>query len=84
MAGATLGATAVFAANAEAATYIVNSTADDGTGTCNPSPDKCTLRDAVTTANADGTADTVALSGVSGTIALDPNRASSASPIPAA
>ena len=74
VAGATLGATAVFAANAEAATYVVNSTADDGTGTCNPSPDECTLRDAVTTANGDGTPDTVELSGVSGTIALDPGR----------
>jgi CSLREA domain-containing protein len=78
VAGATLGATAVFAANAEAATYIVNSTADDGTGTCNPSPGACTLRDAVTTANANGTVgtpDTVDLSGVSGTITLDPTKA---------
>jgi CSLREA domain-containing protein len=75
VAGATLGATAVFAANAEAATYIVTSTADNGTGTCNSSPGECTLRDAVTTANANGTVgtpDTVDLSGVSGTITLDP------------
>jgi CSLREA domain-containing protein len=71
VAGATLGATAVFAANAEAATYVVNSTGDDGAGTCTPSPGECTLRDAVTTANADDTSDTVDLSGVSGTIALD-------------
>jgi CSLREA domain-containing protein len=74
-AGATLGATAVFAANAEAATYVVNSTADDGTGTCDASPGECTLRDAVLTANANGipgTPDTVDLSGVSGTITLDP------------
>jgi CSLREA domain-containing protein len=70
VAGATLGATAVFAANAEAATYVVNSTADDVPGTCNPSPGVCTLRDAISTANADDTADTVDLSGVSGTIAL--------------
>ena len=71
MAGATLGATAVFAANAEAATYVVNSTDDDGTGTCNLSPGECTLRDAISTANADDTSDTVEFSVVSGTIALD-------------
>jgi CSLREA domain-containing protein len=70
LAGATLGATAVFAANAEAANYIVNSTEDDGTGTCSPSPGQCTLRDAVETANGTGEADTVDLSGVSGTITL--------------
>ena len=70
VAGATVGVTAAFAANAEAATYVVNSTADDGTGTCSPSPGECTLRDAVTTANGDGMPDTVELSGVSGTIAL--------------
>jgi len=70
LAGATLGATAVFAANAEAANYVVNSTSDDGTGTCNPSPAECTLRDAVETANPTGEADTVDLSGVSGTITL--------------
>jgi CSLREA domain-containing protein len=70
-AGATLGATAVFAANAEAATYVVNSTADDGTGTCNPSPGVCTLRDAVTSAHANGAPDTVDLTGMSGTITLD-------------
>jgi CSLREA domain-containing protein len=77
VAGVTLGATAVFAANAEAATYPVNSTADDGTGTCNPSPGECTLRDAVTSASANGTPgtpDTVDLSAVSGTIALDPTK----------
>jgi CSLREA domain-containing protein len=75
VAGATLGATMAFAANAEAATYLVNSTDDDGTGTCNPSPGECTLRDAVLTANANGTVgtpDTVDLSGVTGTITLDP------------
>ena len=75
VAGATLGVTAVFGANAEAATYTVNSTADDGAGTCSPSPGQCTLRDAVTTANNNGsvgTPDVVDLSGVSGTIALDP------------
>jgi CSLREA domain-containing protein len=77
VAGATLGATAMFAAGAEAATYVVNSTADGGTGTCNPSPGECTLRDAVTTANTNGvpgTPDTVDLSGESGTITLDPTR----------
>lgn len=72
VAGATLGATAVLAANAEAATYVVNSVSDNGTGTCSPSPGECTLRDAVTTANATGDADIVDLSGVSGTITLDP------------
>jgi CSLREA domain-containing protein len=74
LAGATLGATAVLAANAEAATYIVNSTADGAPGTCSPSPTPgvCTLRDAVTEANGTGEADTVDLSGVSGAITLDP------------
>ena len=72
VAGATLGATAVLAANAEAATYVVNSVSDTGTGTCNPSPGACTLRDAVTTANTTGEPDIVDLSAVSGTILLDP------------
>jgi CSLREA domain-containing protein len=69
VAGATLGATAVFAANAEAAIYTVNSTGDAGTGTCDPTG-VCTLRDAVETANITGDSDTVDLSEVSGTITL--------------
>jgi CSLREA domain-containing protein len=72
VAGAALGATAVFAANAEAATYTVTTTADNGPGTCNAS--ECTLRDAIAAANTNGTAgtpDTIDLSGVSGTITLD-------------
>jgi CSLREA domain-containing protein len=73
VAAATLGATAVFAANAQAATYTVTTTADNGPGTCTAS--ECTLRDAITAANTNGTAgtpDTIDLSGVSGTITLDP------------
>jgi hypothetical protein len=71
VAGATLGATAVFAANAEAATYTVSGTGDASgscTGTSCP-----TLRDAVTAANASGVAgtpDTIDLTGLSGIIAL--------------
>ncbi len=75
VAGATLGATAVFAASAEAATYTVTTTADNGPGTCTSS--ECTLRDAISAANANGTAgtsDTIDLTGLSGTIALDPTK----------
>jgi CSLREA domain-containing protein len=64
-----LGATTVFAASAQAATFQVNTSADDASGgTCAVT---CTLRDAVTSANADGSANTITFaSGVSGPITL--------------
>jgi CSLREA domain-containing protein len=40
-----------------AVTYVVNSTADPGDGTCNP--EECTLREALTTANTDGDVSTI-------------------------
>ena len=65
VAGATLGASAVLAANAEAATYTVTTTADSGPGS---------LRDAINTANTNGvsgTPDTITFApGVTGTITL--------------
>ena len=68
-AGAALGATALFAPGAEAATFEVNSLADPGDGTCDAT--ECTLREAVEDANAAAGADTVIFrSGLSGTINL--------------
>lgn len=71
MAGATLGATAVFATSAQAATYTVTGTGD-ATGSCTGL--SCpTLRDAVTATNTSGVAgtpDTIDLTGLTGTIAL--------------
>ena len=59
-AGAALTTSALFAANAQAATYVVNTNADDASGgTCNPSPGTCTLRDAISSANGDSSADTI-------------------------
>jgi CSLREA domain-containing protein len=59
-ASAALSASALFAANAQAANYVVNSTADDASGgTCQPSPGTCTLRDAISSANGDTTSDTI-------------------------
>src|SRR4051794_3243729 len=49
---------AVAAASAEATTFTVTSTADPGTGACDVT--ECTLREAITAANADSTADQVA------------------------
>jgi CSLREA domain-containing protein len=70
--GAALGASAVFATSAQAASYVVNTTADDAPGgTCSPSPGTCTLRDALTAANADTSADTITFaSSVTGAITL--------------
>lgn len=64
LAGTTLTATALMAANAQAATpntYVVQTSADTSGGTCNPSPGTCdTLRDAVNAANNDsGNSDTI-------------------------
>jgi CSLREA domain-containing protein len=68
LAGATLGATTLLAANAQAATYVVNTTADSTDGSCG-SP--CSLRDAIIAANADGTTDTITFApSVTGTIDL--------------
>ncbi len=81
IAGATLGATAALAANAEAATYTVNSTADNGSGTCGST---CTLRDAVNTANTNGVAgtqDTINFApNVTGTITLTQGQISISDP----
>jgi CSLREA domain-containing protein len=49
------------------AAYVVNSTADPGDGTCNGA--NCTLREAITAANASAAADTITFS-VTGTITL--------------
>jgi len=54
-----LVAAGVLPVGAEAATYTVNSTADTG-GTCMVSPNPCTLRQAINTANASvGVADVI-------------------------
>ena len=60
LAGATLGATALITANAEATTYTVTTNGDDAAGTTCPTPATCvTLRDALTSANMDTSADTI-------------------------
>jgi hypothetical protein len=78
VAGVTLTASALFAANAQAAvnTYTVTSTADDSgsvapcTGS-SPSFTCATLRDAISQANSDGQNDAITFqSGLSGTITL--------------
>ena len=67
-AGAAIGATAVFAMPAQAATFPVTSTADGPADACDAD---CTLRDAVEAADAAAGADTVTFaSGVTGTITL--------------
>jgi hypothetical protein len=69
VAGLALSSTALFAANAQAADYTVTTTGDGPAAAC--SGTSCTtLRDALNAANGDGTADTISLSGVSGTITL--------------
>lgn len=65
-----VGATALvlgFASAAQAATYLVNSTADPGDGTCNVA--NCTLREAVTAANVAQPEDTINIS-ATGTLGL--------------
>ena len=69
-AGAAVGATALFAPSAGAATFEVNSAADGASNACDSD---CTLRDAIAAANADadGNADTVTFaSSVTGTVNL--------------
>jgi CSLREA domain-containing protein len=69
LAGATLGATALLASSAQAATYTVTTTADSNDGSCAVA--LCSLRDAINAANSDGTADTITFaSGVTGQINL--------------
>ena len=53
---------------AQAASFTVNSTADPGDGICDAS--ECTLREAITAANANPGADTIVFLGVTGTINL--------------
>jgi CSLREA domain-containing protein len=69
-----LAAILIAVTSARAATFIVNSTTDDGTGTC--TPDKCTLRDAILSAHSGdritfslAANSTIALT--NGTIAID-------------
>jgi hypothetical protein len=71
-AGLAIGASGVFAAGAQAATYTVTTNADDAPGgTCAPAPGTCTLRDALTAANADSSADTITFApGVTSPITL--------------
>jgi hypothetical protein len=75
LAGTTLTATALMTANAQAATntYVVTTNTDDAAGTtCSPSPGTCvTLRDAINSANQDGSADEITFDpSVTGTITL--------------
>jgi hypothetical protein len=69
-----LGATTVFAASAQANTYTVTTTGDAAPTACTgtaPNLSCTNLRDAVTAANADGTANTITFAnGVTGTITL--------------
>ena len=63
-----LGATTVFAASAQAATYTVTTTSDGPAAACTAT---CTLRDALAAANLDTTADTINFaSGLTGPITL--------------
>ena len=69
-AGAAIGATALFAPAAQAATFTVNSLEDPGDGTCDAA--ECTLREAIVEANDAPGADTIVFAtGLSGTINLD-------------
>jgi CSLREA domain-containing protein len=69
LAGATLGATALLASNAQAASYTVTTTNDSNDGSCTVG--LCSLRDAVNAANADSSSDTITFaSGLTGQIDL--------------
>src|SRR5947209_4632694 len=57
VAGATLGATMLMAASAQASTWTVNTTNDSNDGSC--TPDLCSLRDAVNAASSDSSAPTI-------------------------
>jgi CSLREA domain-containing protein len=68
-AGGLFAAAAVLAPAANAETFVVNSTADPGDGTCDAS--ECTLREAIDEANFNGTPDTITFAPtVQGTIQL--------------
>src|SRR3954447_24093851 len=77
---AALGAAALFAPGANAATFEVNSLLDAAPNACDSTTaDGCTMRDANTDANGNGESDVITLaSGLSGTITLD----SSQGPLP--
>ena len=67
-AGASAAAAVTLASPALAANFEVNSTLDDGDGTCDAD---CTIRDAIDDANADAASDTITfLAGLNGTIVL--------------
>src|SRR5262245_52063653 len=72
--GVTAGAVLGFSAPALGATYVVSNTSDPGDGYCDPNPANagCTLREAITYANADpNTTDRITFAaGLSGTITL--------------
>ncbi|MEA2293366.1 MAG: hypothetical protein QOE86_1005 [Solirubrobacteraceae bacterium] len=73
VAGAAVGATALFASAAQADTYEVNSTVDAPADACDApgTGNGCTLRDAITLANGNGVDDTITFqSGLTGTITL--------------
>ena len=67
-AGASAAAAVTLASPALAANFEVNSTLDDGDGTCDAD---CTIRDAIDDSNADAASDTITfLAGLNGTIVL--------------
>jgi CSLREA domain-containing protein len=69
LAGATLGATTLLVANAQAADYTVTTNADSNDGACTVA--LCSLRDAINAANGDSSSDTITFaSGVTGEIDL--------------
>jgi CSLREA domain-containing protein len=63
--GIALGPLAAAATSAHAAQFPVNPPTDPGDGACDAT---CTLRDAITAANADAAADTITFAGALGTI----------------
>lgn len=71
---AALGATALFAPGASAATFTVNSLNDGAPDVCDSTTtDGCTLRDAINDANSNGESDVITFAaGLTGTITLDP------------
>jgi hypothetical protein len=70
-AGATVGAFALAPAAAQAHNFVVNTLSDAAPNGCTTNPNGCTLRDAMTDANANGQADQITFaSGLSGTVRL--------------
>jgi hypothetical protein len=71
VAGATVGAFALAPAAAQAQNFTVNTRTDAAANGCTTATNGCTLRDAVTDANANGQADQITFaSGLSGTVRL--------------